>query len=301
VRLFSTALLECRLALEKDPTNPALMMKIKAMQIQSWHDHEKFEESYEGLRRLCKEIELLKNVIAATSQKRVEEVALKFPDSGMPVEDLIQEGNLGLTKAIESFDFDLGSNFLASNYTYRMIENAVKKAIEEKAQFIKIPTEEMEFINKIKNCINLLSEGLGRNPTLDEISKDIYLPVDRVKRVIGVWKLQNVRLLPRKEMINQMRLDTTVVGFEAKESEIELASTRENIQQVILTLTCIERNVLEMRFGLKDGYSHTLEEVGRRFQATRERIIQIEAKALRKMRHPTRIRKLEGLIELPGA
>ena len=233
----------------------------------------------------------------------VVHVAKKYENrrrKSLEIMDLIQEGNMGLMKAVEKFEYRRGYKF--STYATWWIRQAITRSIADQARTIRIPVHMIETINKLMRVQKQLVQEYGREPSPEEIAEEIHLPVERVRAVLKMAQQPISLQAPVGDSD-----DTSFGDFiedKAADNPMEEAGfsmLKDKIKDVLDTLTEREREVLEQRFGLKDGYSRTLEEVGRQFQVTRERIRQIEAKALRKMRHPTRIRKLEGFIELPGA
>ncbi len=271
---------------------------IKELSLESWHNVEEFEKTNRDLRLWMRNALKAKTEMVEANLRLVISIAKKYTNRGLSFLDLIQEGNMGLMKAVEKFEYRRGYKF--STYATWWIRQAITRSIADQARTIRIPVHMIETINKLMRVQKQLVQEYGREPTPDEIAEEIHLPVERVRAVLKMAQQPISLQAPVGDS------DDTSFGdfIEDKSAENPMeeagfAMLKDKIIEVLDTLTEREREVLEQRFGLKDGYSRTLEEVGRQFQVTRERIRQIEAKALRKMRHPTRIRKLEGFIELP--
>ena len=285
---------------QADPEDKEFVTKLREVQQRCWHEVDTFDETNKQLRHWLKEALKAKTEMVEANLRLVISIAKKYTNRGLSFLDLIQEGNMGLMKAVEKFEYRRGYKF--STYATWWIRQAITRSIADQARTIRIPVHMIETINKLMRVQKQLVQEYGREPSPEEIAEEIHLPVERVRAVLKMAQQPISLQAPVGDSD-----DTSFGDFIEDKSadnpmeEAGFSMLKDKIKDVLDTLTEREREVLEQRFGLKDGYSRTLEEVGRQFQVTRERIRQIEAKALRKMRHPTRIRKLEGFIELPGA
>ena len=253
------------------------------------------EEEQELSRRVAEGDEQAKNILAESNLRLVVSIAKRYVGRGLLFLDLIQEGNIGLMKAVEKFDYDKGYKF--STYATWWIRQAITRALADQARTIRVPVHMVETINKMARIERQMTLELNREPTDAELAKKMGLSVDKIVEI-------------RKISQDPVSLETPIVeeddshlgDFLADErtmSPEEFATyeiLKDELREVLDTLTVREKEVLELRFGLFDGSSHTLEEVGKQFKVTRERIRQIEAKALRKLRHPSRAKKLKDFL-----
>ena len=259
-------------------------------------DADQLEERLIKMRQVFSEYEDAKRRLSGGNLRLVVSIAKKYRNRGLSFLDIIQEGNTGLMRAVDKYEYRRGYKF--STYATWWIRQAITRAIADHARTIRIPVHMIETMSRLRNIAKHMLQELGREPTIEEIAKRAKMPVSEARRVMKISRHPISLDRPVGESEDSYFGD--FIEDDAAESPVQTAGSemlRDRIEEVLKTLTYREREILKLRYGIGDGYTYTLEEVGKIFKVTRERVRQVEAKAIRKLQHPVRARKLQGFLD----
>ena len=253
-------------------------------------------ERLSDIRRVFAEYEDAKRKLSGGNLRLVVSIAKKYRNRGLSFLDIIQEGNTGLMRAVDKYEYKRGYKF--STYATWWIRQAITRAIADHARTIRIPVHMIETMSRLRNVSKQLLHEFGRQPTIEEIAETANMPISETRRVMKISKHPISLDRPVGESEDSYFGDFIEDdGAESPASSAGNEMLKDRLEEVLKTLTYREREIIKLRYGIGDGYTYTLEEVGRIFKVTRERVRQVEAKAIRKLQHPVRARKLEGFLE----